>query len=79
MSAATPISSVRGLRWKILGMDKERGKVAGIYLFEDDNAMKSYLEGPIVAGMKDKAAFSEINVKFFDVVEEASLVIRGPI
>ena len=60
-------------------MDKERGEVAGIYLFEDDNAMKSYLEGPIVAGMKDKAAFSEINVKFFDVVEEASLVIRGPI
>ena len=79
MSAATPISSVRGLRWKILGMDKERGKVAGIYLFEDASAMRSYLEGPIVAGMKDKAAFSDIKVKSFDVVEEASLVTRGPI
>ena len=60
-------------------MDKERGEAAGIYLFEDEKAMKSYLEGPIIAAMKDKAAFSDIKVKSFDVVEEASLVTRGPV
>jgi hypothetical protein len=79
MSAATPISSVKGLKWKIFGMDKERGEGAGIYLFEDENALKSYLEGPIIAGMKDKVAFSDINIKSFDIVEEATLVTRGPI
>ena len=79
MNAATPISSVRGLKWKIFGMDEERREGAGIYLFEDENALKSYLEGPIIAGMKAKAAFSDIKIKSFDVVEEASLVTRAPI
>lgn len=79
MSAATPISSVPGLKWKIFGMNEELGEAAGIYIFEDHTALKSYLEGPIIAGMKDKAAFSDINVKSFDIVEEATLVTRGPI
>ena len=79
MSAATPISSVKGLKWKIFGMDEKRGEGAGIYLFEDENALKSYLEGPIIAAMKDKAEFSDIRVTSFDVVEEATLVTRGPI
>ena len=30
-------------------------------------------------GMKAKAAFSDIKIKSFDVVEEASLVTRAPI
>jgi hypothetical protein len=79
LSAAAPISSVQGLKWKIFGVDKERGEGAGIYLFEDENSMKSYLEGPIIAGMKSKAAFSDIKIKSFDIVEEATLVTRGPI
>jgi hypothetical protein len=79
MSAATPISCVGGLKWKIFGMDMERGEAAGIYLFEDEKALKSYLEGPIVAAMKDKAAFSDIKVRSFDVLEEPTLVTRGPI
>jgi hypothetical protein len=29
--------------------------------------------------MKDKKAFSDINVKTFDVAEEATAVTRGPI
>jgi hypothetical protein len=60
-------------------VDKERGQAAGIYLFEDESAMKSYVEGPIIAAMKNNAAFSDINIKSFDIVEEATLVTRGPI
>ena len=53
-TAATHISAVPGLKWKIFCMNEERSEGAGIYLFEDEDALKSYLEGPIIAGMKEK-------------------------
>jgi hypothetical protein len=79
VGAATPISSVPGLEWKIFAMDEERGEAAGIYLFTDGSALRAYVEGPIIAAMKTKAAFSEIDMKTFDVAEEATHVTRGPI
>ena len=66
-------------KWKIFCMNEERSEAAGIYLFEDDESLRSYLEGPIIAGMRDKKAFSDINVKTFDVVGEATAVTRGPV
>jgi hypothetical protein len=77
--AATPISAVPGLEWKIFAMNDERSEAAGIYLFEDAESLEAYLAGPIVAAMKSKPAFSDINVKTFEVAEEATLVTRGPI
>ena len=79
VTAAGFIAEVPGLKWKIFCMNKERGEGAGIYLFEDDDALKSYLEGPIIAGMKDKKAFSDITMKTFDVAEESTAITRGPI
>ena len=77
--AATPISAVLGLEWKIFAMNEERSEAAGIYLFEDAESLEVYLEGPIMAAMKSKTAFSDINVRVFDVAEEATRVTRGPI
>ena len=79
IAAANHIAAVPGLKWKIFCMNDERSEGAGIYLFEDADALKSYLEGPIIAGMKDKKAFSDINIRTFDVVEEATAVTRGPL
>lgn len=78
-TAAGHIAAVPGLKWKIFCMNEERGEGAGIYLFEDEEALKSYLEGPIIAGMKDKEAFSDINMKTFDVAEEPTAITRGPL
>jgi hypothetical protein len=78
-TAAGHIVEVPGLKWKIFCMNEERREGVGIYLFKDDASLKSYLEGPIVADMKDKKAFSDIDVKYFDVVEKATAVTRGPI
>jgi hypothetical protein len=78
-TAAGYIAEVPGLKWKIFGMDEQRGEAAGIYLFEDDGSLKSYLEGPIIADMKGKKAFSDVDIKYFDVVDKATAVTRGPI
>jgi hypothetical protein len=78
-TAASHIAGVPGLKWKIFGMNEERSEGAGLYLFEDDDSLKSYVEGPIVAGLKANKAFSDITLKYFDVVEKATAVTRGPI
>lgn len=77
--AAGHIAGVPGLKWKIFGVNEEKGEGTGIYLFEDDESLKSYLEGPIIAEMKTKEAFSDITMKYFDVVEAATAITRGPV
>jgi len=78
-TAASHIAGVPGLKWKIFGVNEERSEGAGIYLFEDGDSLKSYLEGPIIAGLKANKAFSDITMKHFDVVEKATAVTRGPV
>ena len=77
--AAIPIASVPGLDWKIFGVNAEQSEAAGIYLFEDAESLEAYLEGPIMEAMRSKPAFAGIDVKVFEVAEEATLVTRGPI
>ena len=78
-AAAVPIAEVSGLKWKIFGMDEERGEATGIYLFADDASLEAYIEGPIIARMKTIEAFSDITMKYFDVVEGATAITRGPV
>ena len=78
-AAAVPIAQVPGLKWKVFGMDEERGEAAGIYLFEDDASLKAYMEGPIIARMKTIEAFSDITMKHFDVVVGATAITSGPV
>jgi hypothetical protein len=78
-TAAGYIAGVPGLKWKVFGMDEQRGEAAGIYLFEDEGSLKSYLEGPIIADMKGNKAFSDIHIKDFDIVDKATAVTRGPV
>jgi hypothetical protein len=78
-TAAVPIADVPGLKWKIFGINEEEGEAAGLYLFEDDASRKAYLEGPIMARMKTLEVFGDITLKFFDCVEGASAITRGPV
>ena len=78
-TAAEPISGVPGLKWKIFGMNEERAEGAGLYLFEDEASLQAYLNSPIIAAMKEKTAFKEINIKVFDVVTGATAITRGPV
>jgi hypothetical protein len=78
-TAAGHIKEVPGLKWKIFGMNEERSEGAGIYLFEDGDSLKSYLEGPIIARLKSIEAFSDLTMKHFDVVDKATAMTRGPV
>jgi hypothetical protein len=76
---AEPIAAVPGLRWKIWSLNASTSEFAGIYLFDDEESVQAYLEGPIVAGVQNHPAVSDISAKTFGVIEEFSTITRGPI
>jgi hypothetical protein len=76
---AEPIAKVPGLRWKIWSVNDATSEFAGIYLFDDAESVKAYVEGPIIAEVAKHPALSDISVKQFGVIEEFSVITRGPV
>jgi putative monooxygenase ydhR len=79
MPVAQPIADQQGLKWKVWVWNDESRECGGEYLFDDDAAVGAYLEGPIVAQVKEHPKLSNLSVKVFDVVENPTAVTRGPI
>jgi len=74
-----PIAKVSGLRWKIWSLNEATSVFAGIYLFDDADSIKAYLEGPIIAQVTQHPALSDFSIKQFGVIDEFSAITRGPI
>ena len=78
-AVADDIAAVPGLRWKIWIINEQEHEAGGVYLFDDSDSVRVYLEGPIVAGLKAHPALSDISVKQFDAIEDLTSITRGPI
>jgi hypothetical protein len=72
-------AEVEGLQWKIWLMNEAESEAGGIYLFDSDSALKSYLEGPLAAQISAHPAFSEMSVKQSDVLDDPTAITRGPV
>ena len=59
---ASQIAQVPGLRWKIWLLNEAESRGGGIYLFDDEESARAYLEGPIIAAMKSLPVVSELSV-----------------
>ena len=46
---ASSFAELDGLRWKVWLMNEKESEAGGIYLFEDEASLKSYLDGPLAA------------------------------
>ncbi|KPL08077.1 hypothetical protein AMJ86_01940 [bacterium SM23_57] len=78
-SLANQFAAVDGLSWKVWIMNEAEKEAGGIYMFNDEMSLKSYLEGSLVAQVKSHPALSDFSVKQFDVMEELTAITRGPI
>ena len=76
---AEQFAALPGLRWKIWMINEAQSEAGGIYLFQDEAAVQSFLEGPLAAQVTSHPALSDFSVKQFDVMEEMTAVTRGPI
>jgi len=79
LPAAEPISQVNGLRWKVWLMSEDRREAGGIYLFEDETAVKEFVTGPMVAALSADPSLTNISVKQFDVMAQHTAITRGPV
>jgi Putative mono-oxygenase ydhR len=73
---AQPIANIPGLRWKVWIINEAQSEAGGIYLFADDAAAQSFVDGPIIAEMKGDPTLS---IKAFDVIAELTNITRGPV
>lgn len=73
---AEPIAQTPGLRWKVWLLNEAAQEAGGIYLFDDDAALKAFLSGPIATEVR---ADPTASFKEFDVPKELSAVTRAPI
>ena len=78
-SLAAAFAEVAGLRWKVWLMNEAESEAGGIYLFEDESALQTYLEGPLAATVKSHPAFSSMSAKQFEVMTDATAITRGPV
>ena len=73
------ISEVPGLRWKIWSLNEDTSEFAGIYLFDNTESIRAYLEGPIITELKKHPALSDISARQFGVIDEFSAATRAPV
>lgn len=79
LPAAQSIAETPGLRWKIWLVNETEQECGGIYLFDDEAAVKAFLAGPIVAAAKETTFLSNASVKIFDIMAEHTATTRGPV
>src|SRR5437868_10083577 len=79
LDAAQPIADTPGLLWKVWLMNEAESEAGGIYLFENESSVRSYMGGPVVAALKASRAVSDISAKVFDVMQYHSAVTRAPL
>lgn len=79
LPVAQSIAVLPGLRWKVWLINEKEHTAGGIYLFENEAALKSYMEGPIVAAAMTSPALSNIDAKVFDMMENHTAITRGPV
>jgi len=79
LQGASMVANVKGLLWKVWLINEAEKSTGGIYLFEDDASVQAYLKGELIAGMKSNPAFSDFEVKVFDILPEPTKITRGPV
>jgi len=78
-SLAKEFAALSGLRWKIWIINEMQQEAGGLYMFEDEASVKSYLEGPLAAQVMSHPALSDFSAKQFEVMEDVTAITRGPV
>ena len=76
-SVAGGIAGVPGLIRKTWIWNDEMGEAGGLYLFENQESLEGYLNGPIFAHLRQMREISNLRTRQFDVLQHASDATRG--
>jgi Putative mono-oxygenase ydhR len=77
-SVARAFVDVPGLKWKIWLLNAAAQEAGGIYLFDSQASLDSYLNGPLVAQLRGLTSVRNVSMKQFEVMSQATALTRGP-
>jgi hypothetical protein len=72
-------AELSGLRWKVWILNEAESEAGGVYLFEDQDSMQSFLTGPLAAQVQGHPALRDFSVKTFEVMAGPTATTRGPV
>lgn len=75
---AQSFAELGGLRWKIWIMNAAEREAGGVYLFDDEASVQTFLNGPLAAQVKSHPSLSDLSAKVFDVMDAPTKITRGP-
>jgi hypothetical protein len=75
---ADNLAKVPGLQWKAWLLNERRREAGGIYLFNDESAADTYVNGPIISAMKNAPGIEQVEIKSFNILPNPSAVTRFP-
>ena len=78
LMAAKQVAQTSGLRWKIWLSNEEESEAAGLYLFDDEASVESYLTWRMPQ-WKSIPAISNISIKQFEVEKGLTEITHGPV
>ena len=78
-SVAHAFLDVPGLRWKIWLLSPAAQEAGGIYLFDSQAYLDAYVNGPLVAQLRELTSIRKISMKQFEVMPEVTALTRGPL
>jgi len=83
IAAAEPLAdafaAVPGLVWKVWLLNPQTREAGGVYLFEDEDALAVFLNGPLIAGLSEHPAIVGVTVRQLPVWEAPSAVTNAPL
>jgi hypothetical protein len=76
---ANVFANVPGLQWKVWTLNEQEKEAGGVYLFEDESSLQTFLASDLASQVKNNPAFSELSAKPYEVLEEPTRTCRGPV
>jgi len=77
--AATIITSVEGLIWKIWVSQDEEFEMGGLYLFANRETAEAYLDHPVVQAVCSNPAVVSTESQLWDIESSLSALTRAPL
>jgi len=78
-SLADKFANVPGLKWKIWILNAEKSEAGGIYMFDSQASLDTYLAGPLAEAVINHPALSNFDIKQFTIMGDVTKVTRGPV
>ena len=76
---APAFAEVPGCEWKIWLIDDAKKEAGAVYLFKDSNALETFKNSELVAGVLSHPKLSNFELRDRDIVAEASAITRAPL